>query len=218
MTEFRVALEVGRKKTFASGLDWPGWSRAGKDTPDAIDELLSYRERYNEVVQLAGIVPVSGDPLTTSVIDRVVGDSTTDFGAPGKLVDADRAPIGPDELARQASLLRGCWTYFDKVAAVVSSEMRKGPRGGGRDRDAIIDHTLEAERTYGRKIGVRTPRMAIDDAGAIHSHRAAIVQALTELSSATEISERGWPPRYAIRRMAWHVLDHAWEMQDKDLS
>jgi hypothetical protein len=25
----------------------------------------------------------------------------------------------------------------------------------------------------------------------------------------------GRPPRYAIRRIAWHVLDHAWEIEDK---
>src|SRR5438067_302187 len=27
--------------------------------------------------------------------------------------------------------------------------------------------------------------------------------------------DRGWPVRYAARRMAWHVLDHAWEMEDR---
>ena len=217
-TEIRLALEVGTKKSFASALDWPGWSRSGKDPSDAIDALLSHRECYNEVILLAGIDPITDKQLTTTVIDRVAGDSTTDFGAPGRLVDADWEPINPDELARQSSLLRACWTYFDGVAAAVSPEMTKGPRGGGRDRDAIVDHTLEAERTYGRRIGVRTPRMAIDDVNAIECHRAAILQALTELALAPEFPAKGWPPRYAIRRMAWHVLDHAWEMQDKDLS
>ena len=24
-----------------------------------------------------------------------------------------------------------------------------------------------------------------------------------------------WLPAYAIRRITWHVLDHAWEIQDK---
>ena len=26
---------------------------------------------------------------------------------------------------------------------------------------------------------------------------------------------KGWPHRYAARRIAWHVLDHAWEMEDR---
>jgi hypothetical protein len=24
-----------------------------------------------------------------------------------------------------------------------------------------------------------------------------------------------WPARYAIRRSAWHALDHAWEIEDR---
>jgi hypothetical protein len=26
---------------------------------------------------------------------------------------------------------------------------------------------------------------------------------------------KGWPPRYAARRIAWHALDHAWEIEDR---
>jgi hypothetical protein len=28
-------------------------------------------------------------------------------------------------------------------------------------------------------------------------------------------SGAAWAPRYLIRRTAWHVLDHAWELEDK---
>ena len=33
-----------------------------------------------------------------------------------------------------------------------------------------------------------------------------------------EAPQRKWPPRYTIRRITWHVLDHAWEMQDRRTS
>lgn len=29
------------------------------------------------------------------------------------------------------------------------------------------------------------------------------------------VVEKGWPPRYAARRIAWHVLDHAWQIEDR---
>lgn len=29
---------------------------------------------------------------------------------------------------------------------------------------------------------------------------------------------RSWPLRYLIRHTAFHTLDHAWEMEDKDLT
>jgi hypothetical protein len=28
---------------------------------------------------------------------------------------------------------------------------------------------------------------------------------------------RTWPLRYLIRHTAYHTMDHAWEMEDKDL-
>jgi hypothetical protein len=47
-----------------------------------------------------------------------------------------------------------------------------------------------------------------------------VVEALT---AAVEhgVEERGprggkrWLPRYFVRRVAWHALDHAWEIEDR---
>jgi hypothetical protein len=34
-------------------------------------------------------------------------------------------------------------------------------------------------------------------------------------SDGSPIAGRKWPPRYAARRVAWHALDHAWEIEDR---
>ena len=52
----------------------------------------------------------------------------------------------------------------------------------------------------------------------MNAHHEAVFAAIPGLRKGEIATSSGWPVRYAIRRMAWHVLDHAWEMQDKDLS
>ena len=37
----------------------------------------------------------------------------------------------------------------------------------------------------------------------------------TTASNGSPPVERGWPQRYAARRIAWHALDHAWEIEDR---
>jgi hypothetical protein len=212
----RVVLEVGSKKTFASALDWPGWSRSGKDEPTAIESLLDYGDRYAVVTALAGLdVTLPGAPM---VIDRQSGDMTTDFGAPGRMHDVEREPVDRAELERQLSLLRASWALFDEIAATVTPELRKGPRGGGRNRDGIVAHVVEADRNYARRIGVRTSKFDAIDRVALHEHREAVFAIVPELRGGEPVSPNGWPVRYALRRMAWHILDHAWEMQDKTLA
>lgn len=123
-----------------------------------------------------------------------------------------------DECIRHLAVLRGIWRYFDNVAVEVSPELRKGPRGGGRDRDKIIDHVIQADRSYACKIGVRTPPFDSFDPDVVQAHHEAVYAAIPGLRDGQPLTEKGWPVRYAIRRMAWHVLDDAWEMQDKDLT
>jgi hypothetical protein len=141
--------------------------------------------------------------------------SYTDFGVPGAILASDREPWSEAEAARQIALVRAAWTVFDRVAALTPADLRKGPRGGGRDRDKVIDHVRGAEVAYARKLGVQHRQPARDDTEAIMAIRDAISAALQAASPEQSIGPMGWPPRYAARRIAWHVLDHAWEMEDR---
>ena len=209
-----VVVESVEKKAFASMRDWPGWSRSGKTEDEALDTLLAYRLRYQPVIELAGLKRL---PTDAQVVDRLPGDATTSFGVPGKVHQVDYEPIDAKELRRQVDLLKACWAFFDEVTSSVSAELRKGPRGGGRDRDKIVSHVVEADRSYARQLGVRTPPYDPFDRAARDAHLEAVYAAMPERADG-QVTGKGWPVRYVIRRMAWHILDHAWEMQDKDLS
>jgi len=191
-----VYLETGRTWTFAAAVSWPGWCRRGKGEEAALEELLAYADRYRAVVG-AGF-----DPGELHVIGHLTGTATTEFGAPD-------VPGPWDEQApsdQEVEVLGQCWDAFDRAVATASAQLQKGPRGGGRDRDGIVDHVREAERAYGRKIGARVPPRT-----PWPEQRAAILAALRTPTGP-------WLPRYAVRRIAWHILDHAWEVEDKSLS
>jgi hypothetical protein len=195
----RVSLEIGKTWVFASALDWPGWCRRGKGEEGAIDALLEYADRY------AAIAGPGFEPGAVHVVGRTPGDATTDFGAPSSWGEWDAGALPSDEAERLGGLLTACWDRFDEIAAGAPGELRKGPRGGGRDRDPIVGHVREAERSYGRKLGVRVPP------------RTPWPEQREELLTALRAGAPGgaWPARYGFRRVAWHVTDHAWEIQDK---
>jgi hypothetical protein len=209
----QVCLEIAPKKTFAAALDWPGWCRSGRDEEAALEALASYADRYAPVAARAGIAFPTG--ATLDVVERLPGGVTTEFGAPEATAEADRAPVTPAAAQKLAALVTAAWAEFDDIVAVTPEELRKGPRGGGRDRDKMVDHVLGAEAGYARKIGVKLKQPAIDDIAAIEELRTAIAAVLGTRSDGTPPVERGWTTRYAARRIAWHVLDHAWEMQDR---
>jgi hypothetical protein len=210
----RVYLEVGKKKVFACALEWPGWARSGRTEELALTALDDYADRYAEVCSVAGVrFPDHRDVV---VVERVAGNATTDFGAPDRVPDADLAAVTAAQAARAAALVRAAWDVLDRIAAESPESLRKGPRGGGRDRDKMVDHVLGAEASYARKIGVRHRQPALDDRAAIDAMRAEIVAVLAAPSpDGAAPVPRGWPVRYAARRIAWHVLDHAWEMEDR---
>jgi len=148
------------------------------------------------------------------VVERVPGSATTDFGAPGAVAEAERVPPTPAEAQRLAALVRAAWATLDSVVAGAPSALRKGPRGGGRDRDAIVQHVLAAEHSYARAIGIRLGEPAPGDVEAIEACRDAITQTL-RASARMDAPATSWPGRYAARRIAWHVLDHTWEIEDR---
>ncbi|HWV25215.1 MAG TPA: hypothetical protein VNZ58_13590 [Thermomicrobiales bacterium] len=210
----RVVIETGSKKVFASAIDWPGWSRSGKTEEQALEILAGYVDRYRNVADLAGVDGL--DASDFDIVEYQTGSGATDFGVPEHVAMVEHEPMTDVECERQLKLLRACWTYFDDVAARVSDELRKGPRGGGRNRQKIVFHTLEAERSYARTIGVKTPKGGMDSPQGLRDHRDAVCEAVRAVNAAGE--ETKWPVRYFLRRAAWHVLDHAWEMEDKDLT
>ncbi|HXF73498.1 MAG TPA: hypothetical protein VNO79_12935 [Actinomycetota bacterium] len=213
-------LEVGRRRTFAGALGWPGWCRSGRDEASALAALLAYGERYRDALGPAARgLRVPRDPAGFEVVERLPGDATTDFGAPAKAPLADDGPVDASELRRLERILLACWAAFDRAASAArGSELRRGPRGGGRDLDAIVRHVLSADRAYLTSLGARSARG--DEPIDRETHVAAALELLRSRSRGsppprTPRSGTLWSPRYFVRRSAWHLLDHAWEIEDR---
>lgn len=214
-----VYLEVGSKRVFAAALDWPGWSRAGRDEAEALESLAAYGQRYARAVGSAARgLRLPEDVSAMRVVERLKGNATTDFGAPGIAPSSDATPLPGAELRRLETLLPACWTAFDEAArAAASAVLRKGPRGGGRDLDAIVAHVLDADVAYLSGLGGTYHKPA--GANAMKQMRCDFLEVLAERAGgAVPVSTRRspyWTPRYAVRRSAWHALDHAWEIEDR---
>jgi hypothetical protein len=217
-----VYVEATGKRAFAGAVDWPGWCRSGKDEEAALESLFEYGPRYAGVLKGSAVrFTAPSRPSTLSVVERMKGDATTDFGAPSIAPKADAAPIDRRWLTRNEKILRACWTSFDRALAGVTGDLRKGPRGGGREVDAIVGHVVGAEGGYLRMIEGTPPSFEEDDASAaLEPVRAAVLEGL-ERAVVDGIPEKGprggarWSARYFVRRDAWHVLDHAWEIEDR---
>lgn len=219
--ELRVTLEVGPKdkKAVAVAPDWPGLERGAKTKEAATEKLQSYRPRYAKVAKLAGLHAEFAATTSVDVVEQYRGTGSTDFwGISFAFSSIDQRDMSSKELERELSLMQACSNFFDDVRLRVSAEMQKGPRGGGRDRDRIVRHVLGAEQDWARKVGVRTPEDAVvtDDEG-LKRFRDAYCTAIRTLHSQGKMA-RSWPLRYLIRHTAYHTMDHAWEMEDKDLT
>ena len=212
-----VYVEAGDKKVFACSVDFPGWCRSAKTEELALEALAAYAPRYAEVAERAkAAFPAparAGERF--EVVERIKGKGATDFGIPHEIPEADGEPLSARQATRQVELMRAAWAVLDKVAKASPAELRKGPRGGGRDRDKMLAHVLGAEAAYARQVGVKLPPPEVGDRKAIKALRDELAQALGGASDGSRPTPKGWPPRYAMRRIAWHVLDHTWEMQDR---
>lgn len=208
------------KKAVAFAVDWPGWSRGAKTPELAIELLESYRERYRPVASTARMADAFDAAGRLAVVENRVGTPSTDFWgisfAPSGLEDE---PMGRAEIDRKIGLLRACWGFFDKVAARVSAEMRKGPRGGGRDRDHIIRHTIRTEsEDFAKRVGLRVPEGGALTPKGLRDYRESYVAAMREYNTGEGKRMRSWNLPFLIRHSAFHTMDHAWEMEDKDLT
>jgi hypothetical protein len=218
--QLRVTLEIGPKgkKVAAVAPDWPGLERGAKTGEAAIERLQSYLPRYAQVAKLAGMDGEFAALTTVDLVEHYPGTGSTDFwGISFAFSSIDRQDLSSAELERELTLMQACWAFFDDVRLRVSAQMQKGLRGGGRDRDHIVQHTLGTEQNWAAKLGLRTPDGAkLTDEG-LRAHRDAYCNAIRAFHSEGKLA-RTWPLQYLIRHTAYHTLDHAWEMEDKDLT
>ena len=219
----RTVIERGpkEKRSVAFGIDWPGWSRGAKSPELAVETLESYRDRYRPIAELAGMAGEFDAAGPLEIVEDRVGTGSTDFwGISFSPSATEQDPMDEAELERKITLMRACWALFDGVAARVSPEMRKGARGGGRDRDRIISHTVRVEsEDFAKRVGLRIPEGAALTPEGLRQHRETYVEAMRAYNAGKiEKRMRSWTLPFLIRHSAFHTLDHAWEMQDKDLS
>jgi hypothetical protein len=216
----RVMLEIGPKgkKVIAVAPDWPGLSRGAKTEEAAIDRLNDYRARYAPVAKLAGMEAEFNVLDGIEVAGSYPGVSSTDFwGISFAFSDIDRQEMSVEDLERELTLMQACWAFFDDVRCRVSAELRPGPRGGVRDRDHIVRHTLVSELDMVKKVGLKPPFESLLTSEGLAAHRSTYCDAIRAYHAQGKMA-RTRPLRYLIRHTAFHTLDHAWEMEDKDLT
>ena len=219
----RTVIDRGPKgkRAVAFALDWPGWSRGAKTAELAVETFESYRSRYRPISELAGMADDFDAAGPIEIVEDKVGTPSTDFWAISFAPSSTELdPMDNAKLERGITLLRACWEFFDAVAARVSPEMRKGPRGGGRERDEIIRHVFRVESLdFAKQVGLDLPDGPILAGQELHSYRDDYVAGMRAYNSGDpERRMRKWTLPFLIRHSAFHTLDHAWEMEDKDLS
>jgi hypothetical protein len=218
----RAVVERGPKgkRAVAFAVDWPGWSRGAKTAEQALELLAAYRERYQPVAHAAGRADELEAAGPLEVVEDRVGPGSTDFwGISFSPCSLEREPMADADLQRHIELLRGCWTSFDSVGARVSAEMRRGPRGGGRDRDQIIRHAIRTEsEEFAKRLGLRIPDGGALAPAALADFRETYVATMWAYNGGEGKRMRTWNLPFLIRHSGFHMTDHAWEMEDKDLS
>ncbi len=215
----RVILEIGKKRRVVAGaMDWPGLDRWGTSEDNALDKLAAYRPRYAGVAERAGLGSAFGRADAAEVVERVPGSSSTDFWGIAHVPSRIEGEVlSPADLEGRLALLRACWAYFDDVATRVSPELRPGSRSAGRSRDQIIRHVyLNEPEQFSRKVGVRTPFDVVLTPDGLAAHRQVFLDAIRAFN-AEGTPARTWPIQFLVRRTAHHVMDHSWEMEDRDL-
>jgi hypothetical protein len=211
-----VTIEHTPKKTFASAADWPGWSRSGKTEALALEALAAYADRYGTVAAAVG------DPFTAGlaaddfeIVERLAGSAGTEYGVPSRPSERDARPTTEDDAARLAGLVEAAWAFFDRTASAAPEELRKGPRSGGRNTSKVVAHVMDADRAYADQMGLKVGEFAPADAPAVQAMRSAMLEVLRAARDGLPLAGRRWLARYAAHRIAWHALDHAWEIEDR---
>jgi hypothetical protein len=216
-----VYLEIGKKRTFAGAVDWPGWCRMGRDQEAALEALFEAGPRYARILRPARLgFQAPRDISAFVVVERLKGNATTDFGAPDRAPSDDKRAIRDPELRRLQTILKACWRAFDAAARKAKGKtLRAGPRGGGWTPKGILEHVQGSETGYLSSLGGKVQSTS-EHQPSKEEIRQAILNTLAA-SARGEIAKLGprggkrWLPRYFVRREAWHVLDHLWEIEDR---
>jgi hypothetical protein len=214
----RVILEIGKKRrVVAAAMDWPGLDRWGTSEDDALAKLSRYVPRYTGAAERAGLARELAGVADIEVVERVPGSSSTDFWGVAHVPSQVEIEVLPSAaLERRLDLLQACWAHFDDTAARASADLRPGPRSAGRSRDQIVRHVLLNEpEQFSRKVEVRTPLDQVLTPDGLAAHRAAYLDGIRAYNAEGKPA-RTWPIQFLIRRTANHVMDHAWEIEDRD--
>jgi len=212
------------KKAVAFAVDWPGWARGARTADEAVELLTAYQDRYRTVAAAAGFADELDRQLGKSGRLKVVADEegtpSTDFwGISFSPCSLETEPMGATELERKLALLQACWAHFDAVRAKVSPQLQKGPRGGGRDREEIVGHVMRVESgDFAKRVGVPEPDVEPTTKAALRKHRTAFLAAMRAYDAGEGKRMRSGNLPFLVRHTAFHTMDHAWEMEDKDLS
>ena len=223
MKKIKVYLETGEKKTFAGAIDWPGWCRSGRDEESALQALFDYGSRYARIVRASKLgFQAPTDLSSLRVVERLKGNTTTDFGAPAIAPSIDSKPVKPEDFLAFEKILKACWRTFDaNIKRARGKKLTTGPRGGGRQLESILEHLLGSDAGYVNQLGWKFRQDEKADLDRrLKETRQAILDGL-KASARGEIPAKGprggirWTARYFVRRLAWHALDHAWEIEDR---
>lgn len=215
----KVYIESGEKKVFVTAIDWIGLARAGETEEAALKALVAYAPRY---IESMGTVAKGLKPPTSvndlDVVQRLPGNKTTDFGAPDAILPSDREQVSERELDAAIKYLRAAWDAFEAAAKRAKGKTLapSGPRGGGRSIEKMTAHVREADEGYTLAIGGKSKPV-----GAPWPVVQGNFIAAAKARNAGELPDFGprggerWPALFAMRRSAWHSLDHAWELEDR---
>jgi len=218
-----IYLEKAPKRSIAGALEWPGWCRSGKTTNEALSNLLQSGPRYALTIRTIDLSFRAPENAADFLIaEQLEGNSGTEFGVPSVVPSIDALPLDAPQLERFQAMLNVFWQALEQAAqAAEGKELRKGPRGGGRELEKILSHVLESHAGYLSALGWKhKPDMDADPAVNIRGLQEATQKGLAasvrgELPAVGPRGGARWLPRYFIRRSAWHILDHVWEIEDR---
>ena len=220
-SRLRVLVEqpTRGKRWVAVAADWPGLERGGKTEDEAVEKLARYVPRYLPVAKRVRLGSELATQTDLDIIGRYVGTGSTDFWgisfAPSPL---DREPFDAPLFERKVRLLRAAWAEFDETAARVSAELRPGVRSGGRSRDRIVRHVMATEGgDFSKRVKVGAELEHLRTPGQLARHRDRFIEAMRAWYAQGK-PLGNWTIPYLLRHTAYHVLDHTWEMQDRDLT